>query len=111
MADYVFVDNYTGLGDMGISRRVLETIAYKATNRVKGASVSGAKSRLFNLYHPIQAIIHRDGTADIKIAVALRKGVNVNQVCLNIQKEVAEALEEMVETVKVNIVIKVASIS
>lgn len=110
MADYVFIENYTGLGNIGISRNVLITIAAKATNRVKGASVSDAKSRVFNLYHPIQCVIHRDGTADLKIAVSLKKGINVNQVCLNIQKEVADAIEEMVEAVKVNIIIKVASI-
>jgi len=110
MPDYVFIENYTGLGDIGISRNVLITIAAKATNRVKGATVSGTKSRVFNLYHPIQCVIHHDGTADIKISVSLKKGVNVNQVCLNIQKEVAEAIEEMVETVKVRVIIKVASI-
>ncbi len=110
MVDYIHIQNYTRNGDMGISRRVFETIAYNATNKVKGASVSSSKSRVFNLYHPIQCVLRRDGQVDIKIAVSLKHGVNVNAVCLDIQKEVAEAIEEMVETVKVNIIIKVASI-
>lgn len=110
MVDYVYIENYTGLGDMGISRRVFETIAYNATNRVKGASVSSSKSRVFNLYHPIQCVLRRDGQVDIKISVSLKHGINATDVCLKIQKEVAEAIEEMVETVKVNIIIKIASI-
>ena len=37
MADYVYIENYSKYGVMGISRRVFETIAQTATNRVEAA--------------------------------------------------------------------------
>ncbi|MDD3036098.1 MAG: Asp23/Gls24 family envelope stress response protein [Bacilli bacterium] len=110
MADYVYIENYSKYGVMGISRRVFETIAQTATNRVKGATVSANKSRLFTLHRPIQAILRSNGLVDIRIDVAIKSGVNVSEVCLKIQEEVANALMAMTEMVPFNINIKVASI-
>ena len=110
MADYVYIENYSKYGVMGISRRVFETIAETATGRVKGASVSSNKHRLFTLHRPIRAILRSNGLVDIRIDVAIKGGANVDDVCLKIQEEVANALMAMTEMVPFNINIKVANI-
>ncbi|MFA5480970.1 MAG: Asp23/Gls24 family envelope stress response protein [Bacilli bacterium] len=110
MADYVFIENYSKYGVMGISRRVFETIAQTAANRVKGAAVSANKARLFTLHRPIQAILRNNGQVDIKIDVAIKAGANVSEVCLKIQEEVANSLMAMTEMIPFNINIKVVSI-
>ena len=42
MADYSYINNYTKNGSLAISRRVFETIAVIATNKINGAEVSKA---------------------------------------------------------------------
>lgn len=110
MADYVYIENYNNYGAMGISRRVFENIASAATNRVKGASVSHNKGRLFTLHRPIQIILRNNGLVDIRIDVIIKIGVNVDEVCLKIQEEVANALLLMTEMIPFNIGVKVVAI-
>lgn len=110
MADYAYVNNYQKRGKIGISREVFKQIAFLVTNKVKGASVSGKKSRLFDLYNPIQVFIRKDGHVDIKIDVAIKSKENLNSICEQIQTNVAQALEQYVEHVKTNIIVRVSSI-
>jgi len=109
MADYVYIENYTRNGAMGISHLVFYQIAETATNVVTGASVSKSKSRIFNLHRPISCKI-RNGQVNVDIAVSISKQANINEVCLKIQEEVANALSSMTELVPFNINIKVANI-
>ncbi len=109
MADYVYIENYTRNGAMGISHVVFYQIAEAATNVVKGAAVSKSKGRLFNLHRPIVCHI-RNGQVNVDIAVSISKATNINEVCLKIQEEVASALSSMTELVPFNINIKVANI-
>jgi uncharacterized alkaline shock family protein YloU len=110
MVDYVYLDNYTNSGKMGINRHVFEVIAENAVNKVKGASVSNKKQGFFQLYSPITCSVTSDGQINIKIGVKLKHGTNVNEICLKIQEEVANALMATCETVPFNITIKVDSI-
>jgi len=109
MADYVYIENYTRNGAMGISHLVFYQIAETATNVVTGASVSKSKGRIFNLHRPISCKI-RNGQVNVDIAVSISKQANINEVCLKIQEEVANALSSMTELVPFNINIKVANI-
>src|SRR5574344_494793 len=109
MADYIYLQNYSRKGDMGISRRVFEMIATEATNRVNGATVSNAKNGVFKVSHPITCIF-KDGKVIINIHVTIKRGIKVNDVCLKIQEEVANSLMVMCEVIPFNINIKVAAI-
>lgn len=110
MADYVYIENYTRNGAMGISHVVFDQIASIATNKVKGATVKQQNTaRLFKLHKPITCQI-RNGLVKVSIAVTISAGVNVNEVCINIQEEVASALISMTELIPFNINVKVASI-
>jgi len=110
MKDYVTVDNYSGLGIMGISRKALATIASKATASVNGASLSKRESRLFQVSRPVKVSLKKDGRADIKIEVNLKPGSQVGAICLKIQQEVASQITMMCETVPVDVRIKVAKV-
>jgi uncharacterized alkaline shock family protein YloU len=111
MKDYIALDNYTGLGTMGISRRVLASIASKATASVAGASLSKRESRLFQISRPVKVALSHEGKAEIKIEVNLKKGAKVQDICLKIQQEVASQIAMMCEIVPIEIKIKVARVA
>jgi uncharacterized alkaline shock family protein YloU len=111
MKDYITFDNYTGLGTMGISRRVLASIASIATAGVQGASLSKHESRLFQISRPVKVSLLRNGRAEIKIDVNLKKGAKVGDVCRSIQQEVATEIAMMVETLPVDVKINVGRIA
>ena len=109
--DYISVNNYSRLGRMGISRRAFETIAEKATNEVKFANVANKSSHRFSLRGPVIVSFRKDGRVDIDIDVSIAEGAKVQEVCLEIQHNVANAIQMMCETVPFNIQVKVISIS
>lgn len=112
MADYSYINNYTKNGSLAISRRVFETIAVIATNKINGAEVSkvNKNSKDFNLYNPISVNIEKDGKVNIKIEVSLKKGTDVHKICMQIQERIAQHMELMCEIVPFNIITKVVSI-
>jgi uncharacterized alkaline shock family protein YloU len=107
---YVGINNYSKLGQMGISHRAFETIASIAANKVQGASVKKTSSRLFNLDKPVSTTIRKDGRVDIHLDVVLRKKTDVNKVCLEIQEEVTNSITMMCETIPFKVQIKVVSV-
>lgn len=112
MADYSYINNYSKNGSLAISRRVFETIAIKATNKISGASVSkrSKNSKDFNLHNPIAVEIDKNGKVNIKVEVSLKKGTDVHKVCMQIQEAIAQNMMLMCEIVPFNIVTKVVSI-
>lgn len=114
MADYVYIKNSSSDGDLAISRRVFEELATEAVDKVIGASVTTLKSKnkiLVKLYHPVKVTFHKNGQVEIKISITIKKGINANKVCLDIQEEVANSLLVYTESVPFDIQIKIASIS
>ena len=110
MADYFKIKNYQK-GEIAISRRIFETIASEATNRVKGAKVSNTKKNSFYLNRPVQVTFHRNGQVEVAIQITLKNGENVAKVCESIQEEVSASLMAYCESVPFDIEIKVASIA
>ena len=111
MADYVFVENYSKNGKMGISHIVFDQIASLATTKVKGVTVrkNSKTTKAFSLHHPVTCDI-RNGIVNVKIDVIINAQANVNEVCLKIQEEVANAITAMTELVPFNINVKVTGI-
>ncbi len=112
MADYLYIENYSKLGKMGISRRVFETIAQKATNTVEGAYVSknSRNASIFSVKHAISCVFRKNGKVDIKVPVSIKKGYDVTEISTKIQQEIANAMMSMCEVVPFNITVTVVSI-
>jgi uncharacterized alkaline shock family protein YloU len=108
MAQYVFINNYTKNGDLAISHHVFYQIAEEATNKIQGVEVKSKKSA-FQLFKPISIGIKK-GLVTVQVSVHVDKTVNINQVCLKIQEEVASALSAYTEMVPFKIDVKVANL-
>ena len=113
MADYIYIKNYSKLGEIAISRQVFKAIVEEATNKVIGAQINQVKSKnkiIVKLFSPVKVTFHHNGQVEIDISIALKKGANANEICLKIQENVAQALLAYTESVSFDIQIKVASI-
>lgn len=107
MAEYVYIQNYTRNGNMGISHFVFDQIAGIATNQVQGAILLDPVSATFKLHKSISCSI-RNGLVNVKIHVILVKGAPVDEVCLAIQDNVSNALAMMTEMIPFKIDVVVA---
>ncbi len=114
MADYIYIKNCSKDGQIAISRRVFEDLAFEATNRVLGASVSKVKIKnrlLAKLYHPVKVTFHKNGQVEIKVTITIKKDVKADDVCLAIQEEIAQSLLAYAESVPFDIHVKIASVA
>jgi uncharacterized alkaline shock family protein YloU len=109
MADYVYIKDYSKIGQMGISKNVFEQIISTVTNKVGGVSTKKAKNSPFFFHKPVKCSIYQNKLT-IDIQVIIRQGYNVEEICSSIQSDVADALTQMVEVVPFQIKIRVAGI-
>ena len=111
--DYVVISGHTKKGDIHISRTIVEKIVGDAVNNILGVSIQEFKPKskfLASLFGPIRITFHRNGEVEVNIDISLKKGVNAEEVCLNIQEEVSNALMAYTESVPFAINIKVVEI-
>lgn len=109
MADYIQINDYSAKsGELGISRKVFESIASEATNRVLGTDVSSIKR--FKLFSPIKAVFKKDNQVSIKVKISVKKGIKPQEVSLEVQKEIARDLAAYVESVPFDIEVSVEEI-
>ncbi len=112
MADYVYLDDYSKKGALGISYHAFDELVTKAISRVKGVSVSNKKlkkNQTFKLNRPIQTYIRHD-IVHVRIAVDVAKGNDLQKVIRNIQDEVINTLVLATEQVPFDVQVKVESI-
>ena len=120
--DYIGITNYNRLGEMGISRNAIRSIAIYAVNNVKGAKVyfptlkrlerkkKETEINLFTLPSGVKVALSKDGRAFIKIDVIVNFGSNAAEIAKNIQKEVAEAVAMMCESLSYEVSIKIVRV-
>lgn len=108
MADYYKIQNLSNKGDIALSRKVFEQIAFDAASRINGASVS--KKEKFKL-SPVIVTFHKNGKVEVSLSISLSKSANINETCNKIQEEVASSLMAYCESIPYDIQIKVASIA
>lgn len=101
MKDYVIVDNYSGLGKVGISRKALATIASKALVSFKEASLA----------KDIDVSLPHEGPAVISMELNLKDCPRVGETCVKIQQEVASQIAMMCENLPVNVKVRVNKVS
>ena len=110
MAEYVFIQNYTKRGKLGISRVCFEQIVQTIVNRMQGVKVLPNSNKYVFMFHkPVKCEILNDKVL-INIQVKISVGQNVNEICTKIQQEIADELTTMCEMVPFSIKIKVANI-
>lgn len=92
MAEYLYMENYTRNGKMGISYKVLEHLAYEACNILEDVIklADGPKD------NPIKCSITK-GKAFIKINCKVKEGENAASTASKLQEEVATCILNAIE--------------
>lgn len=112
MADYVYIENYSKKGKIGISTTVFDALVTNALANVSGISKSSAhmkKNQKIRLNRPVQTTIRR-GIVHVWVAVDVAKGTNLQDVTRNIQDEITNAFLMATEQVPFDVQVKVISI-
>ena len=111
MAEYVYIQDYSKRGKLGISRKCFEEIIEITTNRINGVQTVGEKpSKLpWNLHKPISCEIVNN-KVQINVQVNIKQGNDIEKICTNIQEQIADDLTSMAELVPFSIKVKVVSI-
>jgi uncharacterized alkaline shock family protein YloU len=112
MADYIYLDNYSKKGELGIHRHVFDQLVTSSLRRVKGIAKSEKlmkRTQFIILNRPVQTYIVR-GIVHIWIYIDVAKGKNIQSVVSEIQKEVYNSLLLITEQIPVNVQVKVESI-
>ena len=106
MGDYVYIQNYAKRGNLAISSSVFDEIVSIAIENIKGVKIKKQEKFLFFLHKPVHCLI-RNGKILCDIEVIISQDFIVNDVCVKIQEEVADAIMSMTEFVPFQINIKV----
>ncbi len=109
MADYVFIDNLTNKGKIGISYLAFENLVNDAILNVPGIAKSSRqlkKDQRFRLNRPIKITI-RNGVVHVWLAIEINSNVDKDEVKQLLEKEIHLALNEATEQVPFDIEIKI----
>lgn len=112
MATYVYLDNFSKKGKLGISYRVFDELVTASLLNVKGITKSQKlmkKNQFIRLNRPVQTYIHRD-VVHVSIYIDVAKGKDIQEVTSAIQEEVYTSLMMVTEQVPINIQVNVESI-
>lgn len=117
LKNYISINNYSGHGTLAISRKAIGYIVEKSILSLGGVSFAEKKNKRsryarFSLSSPIKISFTNEGKILIKLNVSLPapNGGTVNEVCLNMQKEISNNLLYMCDTVPYEIRVHVDSI-
>lgn len=109
MAEYVYIQNYARRGNLAISSSVFDQIISIAIEKIKGAKIGKTDKFLFSLHRPIHCEI-KNGRVNADVNVVISSDSNVNDVCVRIQEEVADAITSMTEFIPFCVNVKVVGI-
>ena len=111
MAEYVYIQDYSKRGKLGISKKCIEEIISISTNKILGVETANSQNKkfAFSFYKPISCEIV-NGKVQINVQVKIKQGHNIETICTNIQEQIAEDITSMSELVPFSIKIKVGSI-
>ena len=116
MRDYIAINNYSGLGSIGISRHAIDTVAFIAVKNVQGAHIYVGKNRnrqlddLFHLTGGVQTTISNNGKATIKLDIELKRGANAVEVSKAVQREVSDLVTLMCDTIPFDVKVRIAKV-
>ena len=103
MADYIRINEYEKGGELSISRKVFARLAIAAVDHTSCKSSIKVKE-------PVKVIFKKDGRVMVSVHITVKKGAKALEVCEELQKEIAHALEVYVESVPFEVEISVDEI-
>lgn len=108
MAEYVFIDNLTKKGKIGISFVALESLVSDVISEMPGITKSSrySKNNFFKLFRPVKVDI-KNGVVYVKVAIEVDEKVDEKTVIKNLEEEIHTALYTATEQVPHEIDIKV----
>ncbi len=112
MAEFIYIDDLSKKGKIGIGYRVFDALVNEALNKVEGITKSSKmlkKDQRFRLNRPVLTFIHR-GIVHVLVTVDVSKGNNLQNIIANIQEEVNNTLLTATEMVPFNVQVKVEKI-
>lgn len=109
---YIKINNYSNSGSLYIASQVFKDIAIEHLKSTKGVVLKeNKKGKNATIdFEKVVSVNYKDGYAELSIVINVTKGVDVNKLCLNLQKEIADEISVLLEQVPVQIKIKVANI-
>ncbi len=109
---YLPINNYSRIGEMGISRACVSSIANRCVERAGAAIVrkKQAINPLFSVERGARVSLSKEGVATISVDVSLPKSSPVADICTRIQKEIVSTLTEMLDTLPVEVKVKVVKV-
>lgn len=112
---YIKINNYSNNGNLYIASKVFKDIAIAKIKNTKGVYIGNeevskkGKNQNFDFDRNINCT-YKDGYAELYININVKKGVDVNELCLNLQKEISDEIFVLLEQVPVKIKIKIGNI-
>ncbi len=103
MADYIYINKSNRGGELGISRKVFARLATEAVGHTPHKSS-------IKVIEPVKVVFKKDGRVKLAVHVSVKKGLKTTQICEELQKEIAHALEVYLESVPFEIEISVDEI-
>ena len=100
MADYIYINSSERGGELAISRKVFARLAEAAVGHT---SLKGQ----VKVKQPVKVVFKKDGRVEIGVHIIIKKGVKLTDACVELQKEIAHALEVYVEAVPFEIEVSV----
>ena len=100
MADYIYINKSDRGGELAISRNVFARIAEAAVGHT---SLKGS----VKVKKPVKVVFKKDGRVEVGVHVTIKRGVKLTEACLELQKEIAHALEVYVESIPFEIEVSV----
>ena len=100
MADYIYINSSDRGGELAISRKVF-------ARRAEAAVGHTSLKTSVKVKQPVKVVFKKDGRVELGVHITVKKGVKLTEACLELQKEIAHALEVYVESVPFEIEVSV----
>ncbi|MBQ4254678.1 MAG: Asp23/Gls24 family envelope stress response protein [Bacilli bacterium] len=107
-AIYLPINNYSKLGEMGISRQAVLSITDYSVRRA-GANLA-KKQNSFQVVNPAKVSLSKNGVAVISVDVTAPKDQPIADICSRIQKEISDTMTLMLDTLPIEVKIRVVNV-
>lgn len=112
MADYIYINNLSGKGKIGISYLAFESLVVDAINQIPGITRSAKqlkKNQYFRLNRPVQVTIKNE-VVHVWVAIDIDEKTDQEKIIALLEQEIHSAFDSMTEQVPYDIEIKVEKV-
>ncbi len=111
MAEYVYINNYSSKGKLGISRNVYDTLVNEALERlgISSSSKQLSKNQKYRLNRPVYTTIKK-GIIHVWLAIDVKKDANIQEISKEIEDEIASIFMTYTDQVPFDVNVKAENI-